>query len=133
MNSWVFHQAPFYIISCCFLYSCKLSTLPYDPSDIAEIRIGTGANKEKKDAALLNDDATIKRFIGGFTFSAERDYTVKHRLNSYVEIHLANGKVAYLRFENRLMRYDHKEYTLSETTAKSLKTHMKQALSNKAL
>jgi hypothetical protein len=114
------------LISCSLLISCNLKNLPIDPHDIAEIRMGTGINETKQIAAILIDNEMITEFMRDFTFSGERNYTVKHRLPAFVEFHLANGKVAHLRFENRLMRFNHSEYTLSETTAKSLNIHMKQ-------
>jgi hypothetical protein len=114
------------LISCFFLISCNLTNLPIDPHDVAEIKMGTGANEMKQIAANLTDKEMIAKFLRGFTFSGERNYTVKHRLPAFVEFHLANGTVAHLRFENRMMRYDHREYTLSETTAKNLNKHMKQ-------
>jgi hypothetical protein len=114
------------VLTSCLFFSCKLSNLPYDAKDIEEIKLGTGMKENRKDAVILQDDESIHIFISEFTFAGERAYTVKHPLSAYVEFHLANGEVAHITFENRVMRFNRKEYMLSDKTSLMLGEYLEK-------
>ena len=87
--------------------------------------------KAKTNVTIRNRD-DIVRFFDDFKFGSERAYTVKHKLPAFIIIYMSNGKSAEIRFEKRIMRFNGKEYVLSDDTARLLEKKIKH-LSNKAL
>ena len=114
----------FLVLSCCLMASCSSQSLQLDPSDITKIRIGT--DEKRQDAVVLSNAESIISLLSDFSFGNERDYTVKHPLPGYVEFHSQTGRVAHLVFEDRIMRYNRREYRLSKSTAQMLQNHLKK-------
>ena len=107
-----------------FISSCSAKGFHGSSVGPVKILIGSGFNEEMRVAAVLNDQESIRRFLENYSFGSERSYSVKHPLSGYYEFHFKTGRIARMRFEDRTMRYEKKEYLLSKKTARILKKYL---------
>ena len=88
---------------------------------VTRVEVGTRSSANHTPSVIITNKTEITEFLAQVRFAGERDYTVKHPLPGRITLCSGPDQKSHAGFEDRILRWNQREWRLSRQTAARLK------------